>query len=201
MFFYFQNSEEDIVLESKNDPKLEKKEKTNLVENEMEDLISVDIKGEVIAPGMYSVQKNMRILDVINQAGGLTENADTTVINLSKKVSDEMVIIIYSKEQIQHFEETKKQEEFLQEKCRMPEENSIVNDACIGTNSNSSDKVNINSATKEQLMSLNGIGEAKANEIISYRNQNGDFQSIEEIKNVPGIGENIYAQIKESITV
>ena len=199
MFFYFQEEDEELVLESKEEPKLEKKEK--VIEENKNDLISVDIKGEVISPGMYSVQRDMRVLDVINQAGGLTEQADTTVINLSKKVIDEMVIIIYSREQVQQFEETKKQEEFLQEKCRLPEENAIPNDACVGTSQNSSDKVNINTASKEQLMTLNGIGESKANAIISYRSQNGDFKSIEDIKNVPGIGENIYAQIQESITV
>ena len=175
--------------------KVEKKKETK-----EEILISVDIKGEVIAPGMYSVKENMRVLDVINQAGGLTENADTTVINLSKKVQDEMVIIIYSKEQVKNFEETKKLEEMVQEKCKNPDDNSITNDACI-TSETITTKININTATKEELMSLNGIGENKAKDIISYREKNGLFKSIEEIKNVSGIGESIYAQIKENITV
>lgn len=143
----------------------------------------------------------MRVLDVIDKAGGLTENADTSVINLSKKVVDEMVIVIYSREQVQNFEETKRQEEYLQEKCKKPEENAIQNDACYGTNSSDSTKININTATLEELMSLNGIGESKAKDILTYREQNGGFQSIDDIKNVPGIGEKLFAQIQEAITV
>ena len=120
--------------------KVEKKKETK-----EEILISVDIKGEVIAPGMYSVKENMRVLDVINQAGGLTENADTTVINLSKKVQDEMVIIIYSKEQVKNFEETKKLEEMVQEKCKNPDDNSITNDACITSETITTTDITLNS--------------------------------------------------------
>lgn len=193
-FIYFRDDEEELV-ETK--PKVEKK-----VKKEIEEKVSVDIKGEINAPGTYSVSVNFRVIDVIDKAGGLTENADTSVINLSKKVTDEMVIIIYSKDQVKNFEETKKQEEYLQNKCISPDDNSLHNDACIASSTtNVSGKVNINTASLSELTTLNGIGESRAKDIISYREKNGPFKSIEEIKNVSGIGEATFAQIKENITV
>ena len=140
------------------------------------------------------------MIDVINLAGGLTEEADTSVINLSKKIKDEMVIIIYSKDQVQDFEKTKEIENQVQDKCAKSEEYSINNDACIKTESIIMGKININTATKEELMTLQGIGESKANDIIKHRDTNGKFNSIEDIKKVTGIGENIFASIKENIT-
>ena len=162
--------------------------------------MKVDIKGEVINPGIYSLIESSRVIDVIELAGGLTENADTSVINLSKKVTDEMVIIIYSRDQIQNFKETKELEKYLQEKCHEQDENSLANDACITDGEQISSKVNINTASLEELMTLKGIGEAKAQDIIAYRETNGGFKSIEELLNISGIGETLFAKIKENIT-
>ena len=196
IYFYLNQDEKEIIK-----PQKEEIIKTNNKEKK-EKTISVDIKGEVMVPGIYTMKESSRVIDVIEKAGGLTENADTSVINLSKKIQDEMVIIIYSKEQILHFEETKQKEDYLQNKCINPDEYSLQNDACISNKQTyQSGKININTASKEELMTLTGIGESKAKEIISYRETNGSFQSIEEIKNVAGIGETIYAQIKENITV
>lgn len=164
----------------------------------------VDIKGEVQTPGIYELESSSRVIDVINEAGGLTENADTTVINLSKKISDEMVIIIYSKWQVEHWKETKEQEKYLQEQCISQKEEQAKNDACIDDteeNTNSTPSIiNINTATKEELMTLTGIGESKAEAIISYREKTA-FTKIEDIKNVSGIGDSIYEDIKNNITV
>lgn len=163
----------------------------------------IDIKGEVINPGIYTMKSSSRIIDCIEKAGGLTENANTTVINLSKKITDEMVIIIYSNAEVANFKETKKLEEQVQEKCRQKDENSLKNDACItndSKNTTSTSLVSINTATIEELSKLSGIGEAKAKQIIEYRTQNGPFKTIEDIKEVPGIGESIFAQIKDYIT-
>lgn len=164
----------------------------------------VDIKGEVQTPGIYELENSSRVIDVINEAGGLTENADTTVINLSKKISDEMVIIIYSKWQVEHWKETKEQEKYLQEQCISQKEEQAKNDACIDDteeNTNSTPSIiNINTATKEELMTLTGIGESKAEAIISYREKTA-FTKIEDIKNVSGIGDSIYEDIKNNITV
>ena len=199
IFLYFYNKEDSL-----DSPPITIKKKTEIKKEEVKETekISVDIKGEVVTPGIYFMEANTRVIDVIDKAGGLTENADTTVINLSKKLKDEMVIIIYSKDQVKNFEETKKQEEQLQEKCIQPDENSLKNDACITNNQTTNNgKVNINTATKEELMTLTGIGESKAKDIIKYRETSGLYTSIDDIKKVTGIGESIFAQIKENITV
>ena len=93
------NSKEDELITEKKVPK--KKATTRFVE------YKVDIKGEILSPGIYTVKEDTRIIDVITMAGGLTENANTSVINLSKKVVDEMVIIIYSNYEIENFKQTK----------------------------------------------------------------------------------------------
>ena len=102
-------SKKETKSNSKKTIVLAKKEK-NESKQEVQDLLKVDIKGEIINPGIYSMPMSSRVIDVIEKAGGLTVNANTTVINLSKKISDEMVIIIYSNEQVNNFKKTKEQE-------------------------------------------------------------------------------------------
>ncbi len=177
-----------------------KKEESEL-KNQNEETLKVDIKGEIVNPGIYSMTSSSRIIDVIEKAGGLTKDANTTVINLSKKVTDEMVIIVYSNDQVNNFIKTKEQEKEIQKQCLMPTEESIKNDACISENTTIAGKVSLNIATLEQLQTLPGIGESKANDIINYRETNGLFKTIEEIKNVPGIGDAVFAKIKENITI
>lgn len=164
----------------------------------------VDIKGEVVSPGIYTMKKDSRVMDVITEAGGLTENADTSVINLSKKVSDEMVIIVYSYEQVRDFAKTKEVEKVVGEACVSGGEYELKNDACIAVGEKkelaSTGNISINTATKEELMTLSGIGESKAIAIIEYRETKGPFEKIEDIQNVNGIGESLFAKIKENIT-
>jgi len=186
----FKSKKEDIVVEKK----LVKKKDLSV------EKIQVDIKGQINYPGIYKVDSNLRVMDVIKLAGDLTENADTSVINLSKKVTDEMVIIIYSKDEVADFKKTKEIEKQVEEKCIQKDENSLVNDACI-EGSVSNGKVNINNASVDELKNLTGIGEKKAKDIIDYREKNGSFNSIEDIMKVSGIGESSFAQIKEDITV
>lgn len=171
-------------------------------EVETKEVLQVDIKGEVINPGIYELDSESRVIDVINKAGGLTENANTSVINLSKKITDEMVIIIYSNEEVNDFKTTKEIEEQVIEKCIQKDDNSLRNDACIENDKNNmlTGKVNINTASLEELMTLEGIGENKAKSIIEYRETKSKFNTIEDIKNVNGIGDNLFAQIKENIT-
>ena len=113
------NEKDEIII----DKKIEKEESAKMVQ--------IDIKGQVLSPGLYSLDENSRIMDAIKLAGGLTEQADTSVINLSKKVTDEMVIIIYSKEEVANFKEIKEQEQQIQEKCQQKEDDSLINNACI----------------------------------------------------------------------
>ena len=163
----------------------------------------VDIKGSVINPGVYEIECTKRVIDVINLAGGLEEDADTSILNLSKKVKDEMYIIIYSNNQIKEYKEkmlpAKEIIKKVEEKIICPDKS---NDACENITSNNvkevTGKININIATKEELMTLPGIGESKADKIIEYRNNN-KFNSIEDIKNISGIGESIFNKIKDNI--
>lgn len=204
-----------IFLYNKSNTKKKKPEKTGLVlakkESSNEKIetntkeVLVDIKGEVIVPGTYTLKANSRVKDVIAVAGGLSVNADTSVINLSKKVTDEMVIIIYSYDEVSNFKQTKELENTALKACSFSEDLQLKNDACIESEKNTltseTTQVSLNTATLEQLMTLSGIGESKAQEIINYREKNGGFKTIEELKNVSGIGDSTYDKIKDSITL
>lgn len=166
----------------------------------------VDIKGQVQTPGLYQVPKGSRVMDVILLSGGLTEQGDTTILNLSKKVFDEMVIVVYSKEEVSHFIEVWEQAKVKEEHCIQKEEGAIVNDACYILEEDEKltedkIKISINTATLEEFMTLPGIGEAKALNIIRYREENGPFKEIEDIQKVSGIGEALFVKIKDYITV
>ena len=190
---------EEIITEEIEDVKPHKKENKEEIS-----LLKVDIKGEVKKPNIYSATEEDRVIDIINKAGGLTKKADTSIINLSKKVKDEMVIIIYSKEQIKEYATTKEKEQKTLEICNKGE---VKNDACISKEESKEAKevqtglININTATLEQLQTLPKVGESKAKNIISYREKNNGFKTIEEIKNVSGIGDSIFDQIKDYITI
>lgn len=176
--------EADIIKEDQENKKELKKESNTKV--------VVDIKGMITNPGVYEVEKNSRVNDVIALAGGLLEGADTSKINLAKIVEDEMTIIIYSKEEIL---EKYKEENCVCKSCE------IINDACINNTDNTTNLININTATKEELKQIDGVGDTKAEAIIKYRNDNGPFKDIEEIKKVSGIGETLFEQIKIYIAI
>lgn len=190
---------DEIVLEKK-----EKKEEQIKKEDNKE--IMVDVKGEVVNQGIYKLSPNSRVIDAINMAGGVTKNGDTSIINLSKKLKDEMVIIIYSYYEVRNFERTKETEQKVLDNCVNGYDN-VKNDACISnsnvskTNEDNNSIININEANIEQLQTLPGVGEAKAKNIIEYRNKSGLFNSIEDIKNVTGIGEALFEKIKSRISV
>lgn len=192
-FLVYKNNESSTLKEES----IVKKEEESV--NDVDDLI-VDIKGYVNKPGVYSFKKsdNVRINDLIVKAGGLLKDADTSTINLSKKLEDEMIIIIYSKSEIANYIKTQDDLSKKLEIC----ENKLKNDACIKENTTlaSNNKININEASISELQELNGIGKSKAEAIIEYRKKTR-FKSIDEIMNVDGIGESLFASIKESITV
>ena len=182
---------------------LEKKEDTEEKEEPKESKVLVDVKGEVNTPGVYELTNNNTVMDAINKAGGLTKQSDTSNINLSKKLEDEMVIIVYSKSEIKKMNEEEKIEcPPCNNACITEEDEKAKLDSNKNETSNvPAGKVNINTADSETLQTLDGIGEAKAKAIIEYRNKNGDFKNIEDIKNVSGIGDSVYEKIKENITV
>ena len=176
--------------------------KTKVKEEPVENkTVYVDIKGAVNNPGVYEVDSNSRIIDVIKLAGDLKDDADTSALNLSKKVEDEMYIIIYTKEEMLAYKEKMVSKDTItkeiENKIECPDN---YNDACLYNISSENEKVNINTATKDELSTLQGIGESKANNIIEYRN-NTKFTSIDDIKNVNGIGDSIFEKIKDNIEV
>lgn len=162
------------------------------------DLFYVDIKGAVKKPGVYQVKSNSIVNDVIKLAGGLTSGATTKNINLSQKITNEMVIYIFKKSEL-----TTKESIKCDTKCEpkiIEVNNCITTTTSINNDSNENSLININTASKEELMNLSGIGESKADAIIEYRNKN-KFIKIEDIMNVSGIGESAFAKIKDNITV
>lgn len=166
--------------------------------------IKVDIKGAINNPGVYEISNNARVIDLINISGGLTKNADTSIINLSKKLEDGKVVVIYTKEEVKKIKEGNIVIEYIENECNCEKiENSscIDPDTLLNNDSNNNSKININSADIKQLQTITGIGESKANDIIDYRNTNGLFKKIDDIKNVKGIGESLFEKIKDNITV
>lgn len=141
--------------------------------------VYIHICGAVNKPGVYIFDREPRVIEVVEKAGGFTEKADQTSLNLAELVSDGAKLDVAVKGG--------------KEKQQNPKK------AVSG--SPDSGKVNINTATKEELMTLNGIGESKAAQIISYRESAGSFQKIEDIKNISGIKEGIFSKIKDMITV
>ena len=153
----------------------------------------VEVKGSVKKPGVYEFKENDRVIDAIKLAGGLTKNADTSNINLSKKLKSEMVIVINTKSEL-------KNNNNLTCDAVCTREVIEVNN-CIETENKTNNKININTADINKLTELDGIGESKAKTIIEYRTTNGLFKNIEDIKNISGIGESLYNKIKDKITV
>lgn len=194
-FIYF-NNEINIKTKEEKTSEIsiqeEKKEKKEYKE------IKIDIKGSVKKPGVYTLKENSRTNDAIIASGGLLKNANTRFINLSKILNDGDVIVIYSNEEIK---KAQKEEKIIVETPCICEE--IKNDSCYKEDKENEviSKININTATMNELIKLNGIGESKAKLIIEYRTKNGKFKDIKEIMNIKGISETIFSKIKENITI
>lgn len=142
----------------------------------------VHVCGEVNNPGVYEMKPGSRAFQAVEQAGGFTEAAAEGYLNLAQEVEDGMKIVVPS----QDWADSNTQE---------------TSDGSDSLNASQGHKVNLNNATKEDLMTLKGIGQARADDIINYRTEHGPFQSIEEIMNVPGIKNNAFEKIKDDITV
>ena len=167
----------------------------NVITNENntnDDIVIIHITGSVKNPGIVKLKEGSRIEDAIESAGGLTENADITKVNLAYVVEDGTKIKIPSAS-----EEDIGDEDIIDSKSG---DNIIIEENAVPSN-NSTQTININKATEKEFETLPGIGPSLASKIIEYRNQNGKFESIEDIKNVNGIGDNKYEKIKDLITV
>ncbi len=169
---------------------------TTTTEKVITNKIFVDIKGAVNKPGVYEFQYGDKVIDAIKKAEGLTKNAVTSNINLSKKLVNEMVIYVFNKKEITTMVTTNK----IACNCETIEVNNCIDKNNISDN-NSNNKININTATLDELLTLKGIGQSKAEAIIKYREENGNFNTIEDIQKVSGLGGTIYSKIKDYITV
>lgn len=152
-------------------------------EEEISDKFYVDIKGAVVSPGVYEVSDDMRVLDVVKLAGGLTEASDDKKVNLAEKLIDQMVIYI---------------PEIGEEGFELVTQVSTSDKSITEQDSK---LININTSSASELQSLNGIGEKKAEKIIQFREENGSFKTIEDLKKVDGIGEKTFDSLKSQITI
>ena len=177
LFYFNQNKTEDYSGVSFSNISNETNNKDEKAENKHDEKIFVDVKGAVKHPGVFETTKDKRVKDLIEEAGGLLDDADTSTLNLSQKVKDQMVIYV-----LKHGEKPKQ-----------------ISDG--GSSSSNTDVININTANKEQLMKISGVGKTKAEAIISYREKNGDFKKKEDITKVRGIGKATFEKIKDKIEV
>lgn len=175
--------EENNILLSCNEENIS--EKTN--SSKQENTIFVHIVGEVANPGIIELKEGDRVFNAISKAGGTTKNADTSKINLAELVEDGMKIKVPNVNDKDENNENISEKEISINKTQKTEKEIKV--------------ININTATKVELETLPGIGEATALKIISYRKEKGKFSKIEDIKNVSGIGDSKFEKIKKYISV
>ncbi|MGI6189047.1 MAG: transporter [Clostridiales bacterium] len=188
-----ENRQNDLVINARTENETEMPDDTDDLEgkessgkiDEPPGRIKVYITGQVKNPGVIEVDEGSRLIDVIELAGGALENADLNRVNLAVRVKDEGMYYIPE----------------IGEEIEERNINGIAGNDPAGSSSGTGQKININTADEAMLDTLPGIGPSKARGIIEYRNQNGPFQSIEEIKNVPGIGEKTFEQLKDLIAV
>ena len=143
----------------------------------LEAVIFVDIKGEVKKPGVYQMKVGDRVKDALDAAGGLTAEADSQKVNLAQRVEDQMVIVV----------------------PKVGEEAEAIPAGATSKEVSKEGKVNINTATVEELKTLKGVGEKKAEAIIEYRKKNGSFKTKEDLMKVRGIGKKLFESFEERI--
>ena len=144
----------------------------------------VHICGEVVSPGVYELKEGSRVFQAIEKAGGVTDQAAAEYLNMAEQVKDGMKIVVPGKEEV--------------EAAKARGEISLQAEASLNVQKT---KVNLNTATKEELMTLRGVGEAKAADILKYRESHGGFQKIEDIMKISGIKDAAFQKIKDDITI
>lgn len=138
----------------------------------------VHICGEVVFPGVYQLSKGSRVFEAVEKAGGFTQQASPEYLNMAQQIEDGMKIVVLSQE-----------------------EAIAADDQALKQTGQKGSKINLNTAPKEELMTLRGIGEARAEDIIKYRDSHGAFKKIEDIMNVSGIKDAAFQKIKDDITI
>ena len=164
----------DIVVNQEMDT-----EEVDKTKDEQETItMMADVKGAVVKPGVYQIEEGGRVIDLIELAGGLQQDADTAAINFAMHVHDEMAVYV-------------------------PKVGEEVNDLLPAQSGDSAGKgkVNLNSAQSSELQTLTGIGPAKADAIIEHRETNGPFKAIDDLKEISGIGDKTFDKLKDQISV
>ena len=186
-FFLLKPSPQTPVKETNLQAEVAAVSKDSVSENEVkkeepveQDLITVDVKGAVKAPGIYDLPVGSRVNDAVQKAGGLTEQADSKGLNLAQKVSDEALVYVPSKG-----------EEVASQQAGSGAPSSTSKDK----------KVNLNKASLEELKQVKGLGGKRAQDIIDHREANGKFKSVDELKKVSGIGAKTIEKLKDYVTV
>ena len=166
-----------VSKDSSSEKEVRKEEKEDPLE---QDQITVDVKGAVKSPGIYDLPVGSRVHDVVQKAGGLTEEADSKSLNLAQKVSDEALVYVPTKG-----------------------EEGVSQQTGSGTSPSTSKekKVNLNKASLEELKQVKGLGGKRAQDIIDHREANGKFKSVDELKKVSGIGAKTIEKLKDYVTV
>ena len=165
-----------VSKDSVSEKEVRKEEKEEPLE---QDLITVDVKGAVIAPGIYDLPVGSRVNDAVQKAGGLTDQADSKSLNLAQKVSDEALVYVPTK----------------------GEEASQQSGSGATSSTSKEKKVNLNKASLEELKQVKGLGGKRAQDIIDHRETNGKFKSVDELKKVSGIGAKTIEKLKDYVTV
>ena len=165
-----------VSKDSVSEKDVKKEEKEEPVE---QDLITVDVKGAVKAPGIYDLPVGSRVNDAVQKAGGLTEQADSKSLNLAQKVSDEALVYVPTK----------------------GKEASQQSGSGATSSTSKEKKVNLNKASLEELKQVKGLGGKRAQDIIDHREANGKFKSVDELKKVSGIGAKTIEKLKDYVTV
>ena len=191
-FYYKDNNYDEVtnelsVLDEEN--QLENEETGFSIIQKSEKVV-VHVIGEVNEPGVVTLEEGARIIDAINKAGGKTEEADLSKINLAYVIEDGVQIYV------PRIGENR--DDYITDDAG---EGIIVESAVLKDEDSKEIKVNINTASLEKLQTLPGVGASTGQKIIDYRNENGKFKNIEDLKNVPGIGEAKYNSLKEYITI
>ena len=174
------NLQAEVAAVSKDSSAEKEVKKEEKDESPEQDLITVDVKGAVKSPGIYDLPVGSRVHDAVQKAGGLTEEADSKLLNLVQKVSDETLVYVPTKG-----------------------EEAASQQAASGTTPSTSKekKVNLNKASLEELKQVKGLGGKRAQDIIDYRESNGKFKSVDELKKVSGIGAKTIEKLKDYVTV
>lgn len=172
---FYKNTDDDMDSQlSRVDEDDSLSDESNDFTNKSDDMAMIDVKGEVKNPGIYEISGDKRVDDVLELAGGFTGDANALSVNRAEKVYDEMVIIVPGE----------------------GDEETITD-----SSTSSSNKVRINHATQEEIESLSGIGPAKAQAILQYREENGPFKTIEDLLEISGIGEKTLENFEDNILV